>query len=757
MSFQTNRPRGLFAVLLLILWLVITTALYMARAGSIDFSQGQPAGWPVYGQNDGGTRYSPLDQINRQNVSLLEVAWEYHTGDVSDGSDGRPMTTFQATPILVDGVLFVSTVYGRIIALEPETGEEIWTYSSGVDPTVHRGEFASRGVTHWTDTKATPGAPCQRRIFLGTIDARLIAVDAANGAPCTDFGQNGEVDLASGADLLDYEVNTRQYGVTSPPVILNDLVIVGSAIGDNRAVTLERGLVRAFDARSGTLAWIFDPIPRQEDDPAWETWEGNSALKTGAANVWAQLSVDAERGLVFVPTSSPSPDFYGGERLGSNLYADSVVALRGDTGEVAWYQQMVHHNLWDYDLPAQPTLVTVLRDGQPQDAVAQVTKMGFLFVLDRETGEFLFPVEERPVPQSTIPGELTWPTQPFPVLPPPLAEMEIKPKDAWGLTPWDRDVCRELIAGYRNDGIFTPPSVEGSIEYPGAAGGSNWGSLAYDPERSVAVLNQMNIAWVITLVPHDSYAGEEAAMVNDMQGTPYVLLRDFLVAPPLELPCNSPPWGTILAVDLNTGELKWEMPLGTIRDMAPVPLPLKWGTPNLGGPIITAGGLVFIGAANENVIRAFDIDTGRELWKGPLPAGGNAIPMTYQLGENDRQFLVIAAGGHGRLPDATVGDSVIAFALPDNQVDLLFGAVIETLYWVIVGLLVVFLLTRGRRILLNRWLWGGISVILVIVGTEITWLKTLSTPLMGIAFIVLLVVVLLLNRLRRYLTRRWLA
>lgn len=733
---------------------VIIAALYFLRAGKIDLTRGPVMEWPVYGQNDGGTRYSAIDQINRENVSLLEIAWEYHTGDFSDGSDGSQPTTFQATPILVDGVLYLSTVYGRVIALDPETGDELWTFDPKIDLSVSRGEFASRGVTAWLDPSRDVAALCRRRIFIATIDARLIALDAADGTPCEDFGQAGQVDLSLGVDLDDYQVDSREYGVTSPAVMIGDLVVVGSAIGDNRGVTLERGLVRAFNARTGILSWMWDPIPRDSDDPAWETWEDDSALRTGAANVWAQLSVDAERDLVFVPTSSPSPDYYGGERRGSNLYADSVVALRGSTGEVVWYYQIVHHNLWDYDLPAQPVLITVNKDGQEIPAVAQATKMGFLFVLHRETGEPLFPVEERPVPQTTVPGEESWPTQPFPILPPPLAPLMLDPDDAWGLTPLDRNQCRELIEAHRNEGIFTPPSLEGTIEYPGIVGGTNWGSLAFNPEHGLVVLNQSHIPFIVTLIPREQQESESgASFFNDMKGTPYLLTREPLLSP-LELPCNKPPWGTVLAVDINSGEVKWEVPLGTISDLAPVPIPLEFGTPNIGGPIITAGDLVFIGAASENYLRAYDVETGEELWKGRLPAGGQATPMTYKLEENGRQFVIIAAGGHGRL-GTTIGDSVVAFALPGSRTDLLIRTIKDVLYFVIPGLLIGFLLLRGRKILLNRWLWLVILAVSVIVSTELRWLMTQSATAMAVWFILALLVAYMLTRLRVYLADRW--
>jgi quinoprotein glucose dehydrogenase len=703
---------------------------YSRAKSHIDLSSGGIANWPQYGRNQEGTRYTPLNQINRHNVAYLRKAWEYHTGDFSDGSDGRPETTFQATPILVDGVLYLATVYGRVIALNPHNGAEIWTYDPAVDATIDRGEFANRGVSYWRAADAVQERSCERRIFVATVDARLIALDAARGTPCPDFGEAGQVDLSRGVDLGKYQADTREYGVTSPPVVIGDLVVVGSAIGDNRAATLERGIVRAFDTRTGAMRWLWDPIPREPADPAFQTWAHESARRTGAANVWAQLSVDAARDLVFVPTSSPSPDYYGGERLGSNSYADSVVALRGSSGKLVWDYQIVHHNILDYDLPAQPSLITVRKDGRDIPAIAQATKMGFLFVLHRETGEPIFPVKERPVPHSDVPGEQSWPTQPFPTRPQPLAPTTLSSDDAWGLSPWDRSQCRKLIERHRNDGIFTPSSLGGTIQYPGVIGGTNWGSVAFEPQRGWVILNMSHLPSLTGLIPRETLKAGKAdvpggAEISEMQGTPYGLYRVPALISPLELPCNKPPWGTLLAVDTDSGEVKWEVPLGTVRDLAPVPLPIKWGTPNLGGPIVTQNGLVFIGAAMDNYLRAFDLETGKELWKGRLPAGGQATPMTYRLGENGRQFVVIAAGGHGRM-GTDIGDSVVAFALPESSAGLLAQSMAPTLRTV--GVLLVLLLAALLVIRLGHknWFWYPLLAILIIIATWAAWIVSQS-------------------------------
>ena len=387
------------------------------------------------------------------------------------------------------------------------------------------------------------------------------------------------------------------------------------------------------------------------------------------ARAWSILSVDPERDLLFVPTSSPSPDYFGGERLGDDRDANSVVALRASTGALVWHFQTVHHDLRDYDVPVQPVLTTVVRDGVAIPAVVQATKMGHLLVLHRETGAPLFPVEERPVPGSDVPGEEAWPTQPFPLQPPPLAAQRLRPEDAWGLTPWDRGRCRDRIAALRNEGIFTPPSLQGTLMSPGNAGGSNWGSVAIGPERRLAVLNQTHLAFVVRLIPRADFEREKAAGRGPLglrefapqEGTPYGLVREPLRSP-LQLPCNPPPWGTLAAVSLDDGAVRWEVPLGSSPDRVPVSLPIRPGLPNLGGPLATAGGLVFVAAAMDGVLRAFDVETGAELWEDRLPAGGNATPVTY-VGPSGRQFVVIAAGGHGKLGTRR-GDWVVAYALP---------------------------------------------------------------------------------------------
>jgi quinoprotein glucose dehydrogenase len=433
---------------------------------------------------------------------------------------------------------------------------------------------------------------------------------------------------------------------------------VGSAVGDNQRVDAPSGVVRAYDVRSGELRWSQDLAPPGHPRP-------KKGYVPATPNVWAVMSVDEERDLVFVPTGNPAPDYYRGDRTELDHYGSSVVALRGSTGEVVWHFQTVHHDLWDFDVPAQPTLVTLEQGGESVPALIQATKMGLLFVLNRETGAPIFPVVERPVPQDGAPGQTLSPTQPFPVKPPPLVPTSLGPDDAWGLTPWDRGACRRRIEALRFDGMYTPPSLEPTLMYPGNAGGANWGGIAFDPERQLAIVNVMDVPWAVQLIPREDYALEREANpgveFGPQDGMPYAVRREMLLSP-LGVPCNAPPWGSLVAVDMRTGEIRWQVPLGTLRDLMPIPLPITVGVPNLGGPIATAGGVVFIAAAMDNYLRAFDVESGEELWRGRLPAGGQATPMTYR-GRDGRQFVVVAAGGHGR-GGTTLGDHIVAFALP---------------------------------------------------------------------------------------------
>lgn len=625
---------------------------------------GYAQGWSQYGGDAGGQRHSDAAEITPANVDQLTRAWLYRTGDMVAHADDMKNSAFEGTPVLVAGSLIFCTPFNAVIALDPGTGVENWRFDPKIETGYHpANQFICRGVASWMDEGAAPGDACAMRVFMGTADSRLIALDAATGMPCAGFGTGGEVRIDPGMDLIW----PGEFQITSPPVIARGVVVVGSAISDGVRVDAPKGTVRAFDARTGKALWDFNPVTRGAKDFPDNWPRGDVAQHTGHANVWAPMSVDEARGLVFLPTSSPSPDFFGGKRAGDNRYANSVVALKVGTGEVAWSFQTVHHDVWDYDVPAQPSLIVLKRNGRDVDAVAQVTKTGFVFVLDRDTGQPLFDVVERPVPQGAAPGEFLSPTQPFPVAPPPLVPQKFEAGDAWGLTPWDRNACRKKIANARSNGLFTPPSAQGTIMYPFSGGGANWGGAAYDPASQTLYVNTSRAMHLVTLIASEEFAAAKAAEpdseISPQAPARWAMKRELLLSP-LGLPCNPPPWGMLTAVDLSSGTIKWESVLGTPRDLAPVPVTFKWGTPNFGGPVVTAGGLVFIGAAMDDYLRAFDAESGHELWKGRLPAGGQATPMTYEW--QGRQYVVIAAGGQARV-GTRLGDFVIAYALPREE------------------------------------------------------------------------------------------
>ncbi len=624
--------------------------------------------WPYYGRDAGGARSSPLTQITRENVARLEIAWTFHTGEAGVRPTRGAEPSLEVTPLVVDGTMYIGTPLGKVIALDPATGKERWRYDSHVDPQRGYGDFVNRGVSTWLDERATQGTPCRRRIYIGTIDARLIALDAASGVRCRDFGDSGTVDLRKGLRVRPFEFSA--YEVTSPPAIVRDLVITGSAIADNSNLAPASGEVRAFDARTGALEWTWDPIPQDPNEPAYATWRDTSAVRSGAANVWSVIVADSARDLVFVPTSSPAPDYFGGRRLGANRYANSIVALRASTGKVVWHFQVVHHDLWDYDNASPPALVTLVRNGARIPAVLQGNKTGQLFILNRETGAPIFGVEERPVPRSTVSGEEAWPTQPFTTVTPPLSPQRWNVDDAWGITAEDRDACRAMMRGLRNEGIFTPPSLEGTLVVPSNIGGAHWGGVAADEARGIAVVPVNRLAAMVQLIPAQGFDRAAAQRESDrtganfqyttMNGTGFVMRRRILRGPS-GLPCTPPPFGALVAVSLRSGAIVWNVPLGTVPRQGAPPSPAEWGSPNLGGPIVTASGLVFIGATFDPALHAFDVETGKLLWNGALPTSGKATPMTYEAG--GRQFVVIAAGGGGSFG---AGDAIVAFALPQR-------------------------------------------------------------------------------------------
>lgn len=629
----------------------------------------QEIDWRANGRDTEGTRYSPASVINRDNVARLEVAWTYRTGESGEAFATTKPVSFETTPLVSEGTMYIGTPLGRVIALDAATGAELWVFDPEIRRNVTYGDFASRGVSLWEDPSAAANAPCRRTIFVATAQSELIAIDARDGTLCRAFGTDGRVDLIKGLRIAPYE--PAAYTMTSPPVVVNGLVITGSSIGDNTRPDLPSGEVRAYDARTGELRWSWDPIPQDPTDPAYGQWRGALAHGTGGANAWSILVADPARDLVFVPTGSAAPDYYGVLRLGDNRYANSIVALRASTGELVWSFQSVHHDLWDYDNAAPPALVTIVRDGAEVPAVLQATKTGMLFVLHRETGEPLFPVEERAVPASAIPGEESSPTQPFTSGIAPLSPHRFTLDDVWGTTEEDRAACRAIIAPLRNEGIFTPPDTRGTLIMPSNIGGAHWGGLAWNPERRIAVIPVNRVAAEVQLIPREDVDLDDARADNDrlnlgyeynvMSGTPYIMRRRILISPS-GMPCTPPPFGTLVAVDLDSGEHLWQVPLGSLERVVPpdTELPPDWGSVNLGGPIATAGDVVFIGAALDRALKAYDIETGRELWRGPLPESGKATPMTYQLASGE-QLVAIAVGGGGIFGE---GDYVVAFRLP---------------------------------------------------------------------------------------------
>ena len=634
---------------MLILLLVVSLQAPAAASGD----------WPMYGRDPGGARFSPLTQITPGNVAQLQVAWTYHASvpDMSNMSHRPP--ALEVTPIVVDGTMYVITPTGIVAALDPATGIERWRYDAGVNPHRGYGDFASRGVSFWREARAAVGAACATRIIAATIDARLIEIDATTGKPCSSFGAAGVVDLRKGLRVAPDEF--AFYEVTSPPAIVGDLIITGSAIADNTNLAPASGEVRAWDVRTGALRWSFDPIPQDSTDPAFQTWKRWSAPRTGGANVWSVIVADPARDLVFLPTTSPAPDYFGGLRLGENRYANSIVALRASTGKVVWHFQTTHHDIWDYDNAAPPALGTVIRNGVKVPVVIQVPKTGMMYVLERTTGKPVFPIEERPVPASTVPGEVASATQPFTTVTPPLSPLQYSATDAWGPTPEAQAACRTLLGSLRNDGPFTPPSLEGTLVVPGNVGGAAWGGVAIDESNALAIVPVNRLPAMVQLFRLEGFNGDSVRASDAqrgltdfeytrMHGTPYIMRRRLILGP-TGLPCVPPPFGSLVAVSLKTGAIAWNVPLGTMGGFP--------GAVNLGGPIATASGVVFIGATLDRAIRAFDTETGRELWKADLPAGARATPMTYEAG--GRQFVVIAAGGGGPFG---FGDAIIAFALP---------------------------------------------------------------------------------------------
>ncbi|MCV0394810.1 MAG: membrane-bound PQQ-dependent dehydrogenase, glucose/quinate/shikimate family [Rhizobiaceae bacterium] len=617
-----------------------------------------PAGdWVAYGRTPGGSHYSPLSAITPENASRLVKAWEYRTGDIRTEGDPEE-TTYEVTPTRIGDFLYLCTPHHLAIALDPETGEEKWRYDAAVGIDGTRQHQTCRGLAHVPDVSAEEDGSCGSRILLPTADARLIALDAETGTECASFGENGAVDLR--ANMPHWYPGS--YYSTSPPVVAGGLIVIGGAVNDNVSTTEPSGVIRAYDADTGELVWNFDSGNPDETEPLppGDTYVGNSP------NAWSLLSVDPELGMVYAPMGNAPPDQYGGDRTEeTERFSASVTALDLETGEVRWVRQLVHHDLWDYDTPSQPQLVDLPREGGVLPALVQATKQGDIYVLDRRTGEPVLPVEEVETPQGAVEGDFTAPSQPVSAMsfaPEPLSEASM-----WGATPIDQLWCRIRFNRLRYEGRYTPPSIEGSIVYPGNFGTFNWGGVAIDPLRGAVIANPVYLAFTVTLIPREddqtNYVSEGEPGFNENYGAPYAAkMVPFLSF--TQLPCQQPPWGYVAAADLSTGETVWKHRNGTVRDLSPLPLPFEMGVPAIGGPIVTAGGVAFHSGTMDYYVRAFDVTTGRELWKDRLPAGGQATPMTFE-GEDGRQYLVVVAGGHGST-GTKAGDWIIAYALPEE-------------------------------------------------------------------------------------------
>lgn len=616
-----------------------------------------PGEWHQYGRTPFGQRYSPLDQINAENVANLAVAWQYQTGDVKLPEDVGE-TTYQVTPLKVKDTLYLCTPHNWAIALDAATGQEKWKYDSNSGMNPDRQHQTCRGVTYWADPGAAPGSACAERVYLPTSDARLIALDAANGEVCTSFADNGVLHLEQG---MRYNPAGYYYS-TSPPVAVAGKIIVGGAVNDNYSTQEQSGVIRAFDINSGALLWNWDSGNPDQTAPL----PAGQFYTTNSPNSWSVSSVDESLGLIYVPLGNQVPDQLGmGRSEHVEKYSSSIVALDINTGAARWVRQTVHHDLWDMDVPAQPSLIDITKeDGTVVPALVGPTKQGDLYVLDRRNGEPIIPVEEVAAPGGAIPEDFTAPTQPvsgLTFMPAPLQE-----RDMWGISMFDQLACRIAFRSLKYEGRYTPPSLEGTLVYPGNFGTFNWGSVAVDPERQVLFGMPTYLAFTSRLVPRDQIppkqAGETGSEqgLNRNEGAPYgVFMGPFLG--PLQIPCQAPPWGYVAGADLRTGKIAYKHRNGTVYDMTPLPLPFKLGVPGIGGPMITKGGIAFLGAAVDNYLRAYDLTTGTQLWEARLPAGGQATPMTYAVG--DKQYVLMVAGGHGSV-GTKPGDYVIAYTLP---------------------------------------------------------------------------------------------
>lgn len=608
--------------------------------------------WNSFGGVESGGQYSALDQINVDNVENLERAWVASTGDIVPGPAATGGSSFEATPLYRDGSLYVCTPLNRVLSIDAATGEEQWAFDAHDTLPESMPRFAAncRGLALWEDSAAKAGSVCAIRLIKPDIFGHLYSIDAITGRLCEDFGDDGAINL----NTFDNRGEGNLF-LTSPPAIFEDLIISGSGVADNVVANSADGIVRAFNIRTGDMVWAFNPIPE------------SLSASTGGANVWSLMAVDAEAGLVFLPTTSPSVDPYGVGRSDEIQHANALVALNARTGAVVWSFQTIHHDLFDYDLPTQPILFDLQKDGETIPVVAQVTKTGFVFIFDRLTGEPVHPIEERPVPASTIANEKASPTQPVPTLPKPFARQRLSADEMWGVTFLGARACRKRFEKLVYEGPFTPPSLAGTVQIPSALGGGNWGGAAIDPASGVLIVKTQNLATIVKLVPADIDEQRPVGppvefLQKPLNGTPYRLDGEFFLAPS-GIPCTPPPWGELVAIDLASGKHLWRKPLGRYP-VSVLKTPEDWGSPNVGGPIVTGGGLIFIGAGMDNSFRAIDLDTGEILWEDrKLSAPAMAVPMTYSI--DGVQYVVVAAGGNS-IAGTEQSDELVAYRLGEK-------------------------------------------------------------------------------------------
>ncbi|WP_349295079.1 pyrroloquinoline quinone-dependent dehydrogenase (plasmid) [Thioclava sp. 'Guangxiensis'] len=613
----------------------------------------ETAGWDSFHGQLNAQKYSPLTQITPENVGKLEKVWDLHTGDVSDGSGDQPATVWSATPIFANDTLYIGTPFYRILALDPATGEQKWAFDTKSRlEALTQPALKNRGVAYWQAANPVEGKICQKIVYIGTMDAQLFAVDADSGKSCPDFGKDGVLDVNQWNTVND----RFPFSVLQPPTVAGDHVILGWAGKDWEYAEAPPGAVFSVNAQTGKLEWAFETLPE------------DIRRQTGTANVWTAMSVDLGLNMVYLPVASPSPNYWGGNRTQEIPYATSTTALDLDTGEVVWSRQWVHHDIWDYDINSAPTLMDITVDGKEIPALMQATKMGFLFTVNRATGEDVWPIEERPVPQGdgSVEGEYYAPTQPFPTKPAPLLDQSEKP-EVWGIADLvSGGQCSKLFDNLDYRGMYTPPTTkgEGVLTYPDSAGGVQWGGVAFDPESQIAVVNTSHIVQYIKLYDRETYDKVAGGSGNEngyypQQGAPYGMSL-MTALNWLGMPCWKPPFGELVAIDMHTGDVKWRKPLGSSQKYGFF-MPESMGSPTIGGPAVTKSGLVFIGATMDAKARAFDLNTGEELWSSQLQAPVVANPAIYEY--QGRQYVAFISGGNSILKPA-VGDQIAVYALP---------------------------------------------------------------------------------------------